>query len=395
LAKLRIPKLLKHKRTGWAYVKDPRTGKQKMMGHVGSLAAEANYRQWLADYLRERAEPGRLESPSRPLVCSALWALWLDQCHERYRRADGKPTGEVGVCHQAVKLFLPFQDLHLVAFGREHLIAVRDQLVLEGKARKTIHEYLGRIVRSFTWAEARGWVQAGQLATLKKWERLRPTQAKKSRVIEAIPPLHLFRIWRYLKKSWRAVFLWHLYTGQRVETALSVRAEDIDQSMRPWRYVPVQHKGSWRGQALAVLVGPLARQALAAVPKRRPKGWLFPGKHQIKGVPYFGPVTTSGYRRAFEFAMKRADAVLAEKWARLGRKVTKKNPLPVMPRYNPRQIRHSAATWLRSHGIDEGIVGAILGHGGGSTLGTGSGSITGRYAQIHRRVVNEVVERFG
>jgi integrase len=93
--------------------------------------------------------------------------------------------------------------------------------------------------------------------------------------------------------------------------------------------------------------------------------------------------------------MKRADAVLAEKWARLGRKVTKKNPLPTMPRYNPRQIRHSAATWLRSHGIDEGIVGAILGHGGGSTLGTGSGSITGRYAQIHRRVVNEVVERFG
>lgn len=395
LGGIRIPKLLRHKRTGWAYVKDPRTGKQVMMGHAGTPAAETNYRQWLADYLREKAEPARVDSPSRPLVCSALWALWLDQCHERYRRADGKPSGEVGVCRQAVKLFMPFQDLHLDAFSREHLLQVRDQLVLEGKTRKTIHEYLGRIVRSFTWAEARGWIQAGQLATLKGWERLRPTQAKASRVVEAIPPLHLFRIWRYLKPRWRAAFLFHLFTGQRVETALSVRAADIDQTATPWRYVPVQHKGAWRGQRLAVLVGPRARRALARILKRRPEGWLFPGRHQIRGVPYHGPATASGYRQAFEYAMKRADAVMAEKWAKLGRKPSKKAPVPTMPRYSPRQVRHSAATWLRSHGIDEGIVGAILGHGGGATLRTGSGSITGRYAQIHRRVVEEVVERFG
>lgn len=391
---IRIPKLLRHRRTGWAFVRDPRTKKQVMMGHAGTAEAERAYREWVAAYLRDQGDPEPV-SPSRPLVCSSLWALWLDHCHERYRRTDGKPTGEVGVCRQAILHFRPFQDLRLVEFSRDHLLAVRDQLNLQGKSRKTIHEYLARIVRSFTWAEARGWITPGQLAALKGWERLRITQAKASKVVEAVPPLHLFRLWRHLKPRWRAVFLFHLFTGQRVETALSARSADIDQTTTPWRYAPVQHKGVWRGQRLVVLIGPRARKALQKILKRWPEGWLFPGKQQIRGLPYHGPATVSGYRQAFEYATRRANAKLAARWEKIARKPTKKHPLPVLPSYSPRQIRHSAATWLRSHGIDEGIIGAILGHGGGATLRTGSASITGRYAQIHRRVVEEVVERFG
>lgn len=367
-----------------------------MMGHAGTQTAETNYREWLAAYLTERGEPlDTALDMTRPTVCSAMWAAWLNHCHDRYRRTDGKVTGEVGVCRQAILAFTRFQDVRLDLFARDHLLAVRDQLALAGKSRKTVHEYLNRIVRSFRWAEARGWVKIAQVESLKNYERLRVTQAKPSKIVEAIPPIDLLRLYRHLAPRWRPVLLWHLLTGQRVETALAVRGVDIDQTTTPWRYCPTQHKGTWRGQKLYILIGPRARAALAVALKRRPTGWLFPGKQQIKGLAYHGPATVSGYRQAFEYAIKRVNDAAAARWLKLGRKGTAKQPLPTMPRYNPRQVRHSAATWLRSHGIDEGIVGAILGHGGGATLHTGSGSITGRYAQIHRRVVAEVVERFG
>lgn len=393
---MRIPKLLTHKRTGWAFVKDPRTGRQVMMGHAGTVEAQENYTRWLAEFIKAKAEPAVPATPGRPQTVSMLLALWLEDCRSKYRRRDGTLTGTYHSCLQAAKVFDHLQDLPVHRVRKGDLIPVRDALHARGLAAKTINEYLGAFVRAFRFGFHRDWVTGEQLNDLKMWERIPSQKAKASKRVEAIPPLHLFLLWRHLRPRWRQVYLWHLFTGQRVQTALAVEAGQIDQSRKPWRYSPGQHKGSWRGHELTILVGPRARDALAPVLKRKAEGLLFRGRRVIRdGRAYLGPPTASGYKNALRWAVDRANAQAADRWKKLKRKPSAKKALPVLPYYSPRQVRHSAATWLRSHGVDEGIIGAILGHGGGSTLRTGSQTITGRYAQIHRRIVEDVVERFG
>jgi hypothetical protein len=47
----------------------------------------------------------------------------------------------------------------------------------------------------------------------------------KSRTIEPIPLIHLAKIRRRLSPRWRCVLNFHLYTGQRAETAISASAQ--------------------------------------------------------------------------------------------------------------------------------------------------------------------------
>lgn len=369
---MRIPRMLKHKRTGWAFVVDPRTAKQVMLGHHGTSEANDRYREWVQAYCRSmKAEPPL--DPLCPKTVGGILSAWLDSCHDLYRRADGKVTGEYSVCKQSVKNFVDYQDRLPGTMNEADMIAVRDKLVAAGLSRKTIHEYLNRFLRAMSWAAKRKWVTLETIQSLKNYERLRIGQAAPAKIVEAIEPLHLFKIYKNLPARWKPVFAWHLFTAQRVETALSVCVEEIDQKQKPWRYTPKQHKGTWRGQKLEILIGPRARSVLEKVLKKVKTGYLFPGRSMVKGKAYKGPRQHAGYRDVLETLCRKLD----------------------MPHYTPRQIRHSAATWLRSHGVDEGIVGAIMGHGAGSSLKTGSHTITGRYAAIHRRAVESVVERFG
>ena len=351
---------------------DPRTGKQVMLGHHGTSEATDRYRIWVQDYCKAlKHEPAA--DPLAPKTVGGILSAWLDSCHDLYRRADGKLTGEYSVCKQSAKTYAEFQDRLPGSMNESDMIAVRDNLIARGLSRKTIHEYMGRFIRAMEWAAKRKWVALETVQSLKNYERVRIGQAKSAKVVEPIPPLHLVKIYKNLPARWKPVFAWHLYTGQRVETALAVQVEEIDQKQEPWRYRPRQHKGAWRGQTLEILIGPRARSVLQKVLKKVKEGYLFQGRSMVKGKAYKGPRQHAGYRDALEVVCRKLE----------------------FPAYTPRQIRHSAATWLRSHGVDEGIVGAILGHGGGTSLKTGSHTITGRYAAIHRRTVESVVEKYG
>ena len=69
-----------------------------------------------------------------------------------------------------------------------------------------------------------------------------------------------------------------------------------------------------------------------------------------------------------------------------------------IPHYTPRQVRHTAATYLIDRMVPEPIIGAIMGHhgkGDDDSMSTGSGTITGRYAAVPRRRVESVVEKWG
>jgi len=364
-----------HRAGGYAYVTDPRDHRQIYLGAIGSLESNAKYAEWIQDFLRETAAPS-IASINAPKFIGELVASWLEYCLRTYRRKDGRPTGEVGICTRAAELLTPMADQPIRELTRGHLLALRDELIARGVSQQTIKHYISRIVRCFRWGSQRDWVPEDQAVRLAQIPPLRGDQGKRAEVVRGIPRSDLFKLYREMPEPWKPVFLWHLFTGQRVETAIAVSREQIDTRRVPWVYSPLQHKGVAKGIPLHILVGPRARNVLAPIISQTPKGLLFPGRSALPGTTYRGPRQYSGYATAMERACKRAG----------------------IPHYTPRQLRHTAATFLVDKGVPEAIIGAILGHTGAkdsAAIGSGSGTITGRYAAVPRRRVEAVVEKWG
>ena len=373
--KRRVPRLCFHRSNGYAYVTDPRTRRQIYLGPIGSTESNIAYSEWIQEFLRETAGT-RTVVQNSPNQIGELVGRWLEYCERTYRRRDGRPTGELGICSRAAELLGPLADVSIREMTRAHLLSIRDELIAQGQARQTIKHYISRIIRCFKYGALNEWVPEDLAIRLAQLPALRADQGRRSAVVRGIPWKHCVAIYRHLQNPWKSIFAWHLLTGQRVETALSVSRQTLDMTRTPWIYSPLQHKGLAKGFDLHIMVGPKARNVLAPYLQAVSRGLLFPGRHAIPGTTYRGPRQYSGYAAAMATACRRAG----------------------IPHYTPRQLRHTAAEFLVGKGVSEAIIGAILGHTDAkesSSVRTGSTSITGRYAAVPRRRVEAVVEKWG
>lgn len=362
LPKIRVPSLRHHKASGRSYVTIPGTKKVVYFGPSGVIDTQLAYTKWVEEYIKQSSGEIRTTVPRKVHTWAGLLAWWLEECRREYVRLDGRPTGEYGVCKRAAQLVADFGlgSIQLKEISRQHMHLVRDRLAMGRKkiSAKTIREYMGRLVRCFSKAEKQDWITSEQFIRLSRWERVRGF-GKKSRQIEPIPVRHLAMLRRSLDERWRAIFNFHLYTGQRAETAITASSKEITCREEPWQYVPRQHKGRHRGQKLVILMGPKARKVVAPfLIAAKAGGLLFPTS---KG----GTILKDTYRNVF-----------VRKCKELG-----------LPAYTPRQIRHTSATYLKLKGVDTDVIGAILGHQ--------STNITLRYAQITESQRCAVVEKYG
>ena len=186
---------------------------------------------------------------------------------------------------------------------------------------------------------------------------MRPGDAPASKKVEPIPHYHLWRIYAKLSRTWRAIFTLQLFTGCRVENALRMRFAEVDTSQKPWVFRPEQHKNRHRGDTLEILLGPKARAAIKPfLKKAEGKLSLWRTKRDIMHQTY-----RTAFRRACEAAR--------------------------VPNYTPRQMRHTAASFLVNEGIPEATIGAVLGHK--------AATITQRYAKVSDATKAKIVERYG
>jgi len=371
----KIPKLCRHKKRGHAFVVDPETGRQIYLGPWGTVEANSRYSKWVLEFTRKNRSVSTASLTS-PRSIGELAARWLEYCAITYKRADGRATGEIHACIRAAELLRPVAEQPLDVFTRANLLSIRQQLVEQDLSKQTIKHYISRICRCFRWGADREWVDTDQALRLERLPPLRGNEGRPAKVLRGIPRKHLFAIYRHLKDHWRPVFLWHLWTGQRAETALSVTKEDLDTSRAPWIYTPSQHKNLAKGLSLTIMIGPQSRKILKPFLDKIDYGLLFPGRKALPNVHYKGPRQYSGYAAAMATACKLAS----------------------IPHYTPRQIRHTAATFLVGKLVPESIIGAILGHHGkkdDEAISTGTGTITGRYAAAPRWMVEAVVEKWG
>lgn len=350
---MRIPKLCRHRASDRAYATNPTTGREIYFGLWSDPESHRAYARWVAKF----SEHLRAARPSvRVRTLADLCEQYTSHAEQRYRRERGEPASQLKRIRSMVRRIeeLGIGSLRLVDLTRQHLMEYRSAHA--SGTRHYQNESLGVFLKALAFAEQRDWISTEHLNHL---ERIEPLGVRDGRGYEEVEPVSVRLLWSYYRAMGRyaPLLALHAFMGCRAENACAIRWQEIDTSREPWIYRPTQHKGLWRGGSLVIRLGPRARTIAEGF--RDAPGYWFP-------VPS-GHVTLHSYWRALT-------------------RVEQKHGLQKL---NPRQVRHSSASYLLRRGVPLHIISAILGHS------PKSAGITGRYAVADERDVCAVVEKYG
>lgn len=350
---MRIPKLCRHRASNRAYATNPTTGREIYFGDWSDPEAHRAYARWVAKF----SEHLRAARPSvRVRTLADLCDQYATHAEQRYRRTRGEPGAQLKRVQAMARRIdeLGMGWLRLVDLTRQHLMEYRG-----AHSRGTRHyqnEALGVFLKMMAFAEQRDWISTEQLGHL---ERIEPLGVRDGRGYEEVEPASVRLLWSYYRAlgKYAPLLALHAFMGCRAENACAIRWQEIDTSREPWIYRPAQHKGAWRGSSLVIRLGPRARRIAET----------------FRGVGGYWFATPSGHVSLHGY------------WKTLRRVQARTG----MERLNPRQIRHTSASYLLRKGVPIHIISAILGHS------PKSAGITGRYAVADERDVCAVVEKWG
>jgi integrase len=149
-------------------------------------------------------------------------------------------------------------------FGPLAFKTLRAKMVELGWNRKTINDHCQRVKRVIRWAVE------NELLPSDRWEALRAVRGLARGRTEAPEPIPrkpadpaLFRatlphLPPMLAAAARLIYL----TGARPSEILRMRPCELDRSGAVWTLTPERHKGTWRGSARVLYLGPEAQTVL-------------------------------------------------------------------------------------------------------------------------------------
>jgi integrase len=330
-------------------------GRARYLGKVGSSEAERNYREFISDWAAGRPEAtdsgkSMTEAPTAEVVTVSIAILrFWEWATVRYRNPDGSSTREDDNLRCALRpLRRLFGPLPLEQFSPNKLRAVREEMVRDGLARRTVNRRVGRIRFFFRWCAGRELVPYAVVEALKAVEPLAVGQGARDcpsrsavawSTVEATLP--------YLPELLRAMVKVLWFTGARVGEVVKLTTGDIDRSGDVWRATLDRHKNAHRGHTRTLLFGPEAQEAL------RP--WLRPEKLD---APIFSPRRVDA-RAAKRDGPRRPGVVYSR--VSPGQAIRRACVRGGVTPWTLAQLRHSRATVLRERfGID--VAAAVLGH---------------------------------
>lgn len=331
---------------------------------------------------------------------------------------------------------------HLPAteFGPKKLRLVREAMIRQvagnggGKTwcRRYINVQTKRIRHLFKWAASHEMVPVTVYQALCTVEPLRrgSPQVRESQRVHPVPEALLDAVRPLLSRPVRAMVELQLLTGARPGELCCLRPCDVERTEghSVWLYRPSEDKNAWRERNERVIyIGPRAQAWLRPfLMDRAPNMFAFapleaeadrraavrkvrktplscgntPGSNR-RMFPKRQPgcrYTTASYRRAIEYACRRAFSLPADlqrrrgetsvTWRkRLGDRWTEVLAWRRQHSFHPHQLRHNAATWLRR---EFGLEAAQL------ALGHSSARITDAvYAERDAAKVIEIMRRIG
>ena len=347
-------------------------GRDFYVGLYGTPESRERYERLVAEWVAQGmpkpwSGPCRVASSASggPAVAE-LMLRYLPFVDGQYRK-DGRPTSEVVAVKRALAyVHRLYSRVPVGDFGPLALKACREAMVADALARTTVNSYVGRIRRMFRWGTENELVPAGVYQALmavagltrgrtvaREPERVQPVNRAR---IEAVLPL--------VSRQVRAMIELQLLTGMRPGEVVQMRPCDLSTGGDVWRYRPESHKTQHHGKDRVILIGPKAQLVL------RP----FLGSDL--SAPIFSPEAAEDERHAAQRAKATApryDSAMVspdESRSRLGpryradsyrRAITRACEVAGVPAWHPNQLRHNAATMIRSgHGIEAARV--VLGH---------------------------------
>jgi integrase len=346
-------------------------GKQHYLGPYGTPESLAEYNRLVQEWLTRGTVAARPEpldpSPASTLVNEVIVAF-LGHAEGHYVGPDGTPTGEVYNLTVSLK---PLRSLYGYTpadqFGPLALRAVRDRMIADGLSRSTINARINRIRRMFRWAASVELVPGSVAQALQNVNGLQKgrSKVKEARGIVPVAVETVEATLPHLRRQVAAMVRIQLLTGCRTGEIVTMRGKDLTVGEPNWLYHPHKHKNSWRGQERVVILGPKSRAIVEEFLKDDPSEWLFkPGeavaehharrseKRQSKPTPseISRRSPSPGRSHAPRYDRKTYRHAIVRACDRAG-----------VPRWSPLQLRHTAATLIRTRfGLEAAQI--VLGH---------------------------------
>jgi integrase len=418
---LHVPTYRLHKQSGQAVVTltDGLGGRRDvLLGKYGSTESRTEYARVIGEWEANRR---RFQSPAASLSINELLVAFSRHAEQHYRDVDDQPTDEVKNLRDALQ---PLKDLYgtlpAAEFSPLKLKAVRQKLldsrryfvrfkvkdaveekplerwVWEHEYRQTpagcealwkkkwrpaelldsqkalsrgvINQRVRRMVRVFRWAVTEEIVPETvhrALASVPGLQQGR-TEAPESEGVKPVAVEIVEATLPMMPAPVAAMVRLQLLTGMRAGEIMVMRGIDLNTPGPVWTYTPRKHKNKYRGMDRIIHLGPQAQEIVKTFLRPDVEAYLFSPKAYVEELHA---------RRAAQRKSKRTPSQLARK-----RKATpKRQPADHydrrsyrqaivrackaadVPPWSPLQLRHTAATLLRSkYGIEAAKV--ILGH---------------------------------
>lgn len=335
------------------------------LGKHGTRASKEKYSRVLAEWLASD-RPATLAT-SAEITVTEVCAAFLGFARKHYVKR-GQVTSEVAGYKVLIRLLKElYGSTKAAQFGPRQLKAVRAKMLDADASRPYINKQMVRLRHLMKWAAAE------ELIPVEVYHRLSvvPGIRKGKGEAREVPPVTpvddsvVDATLPYLRPVVAAMVQFERLTGARPDEVCRMRPCDIDRSGEVWRYVPESHKTEHHGRERIIFIGPKAQEVL------RPYLFgddlpCFRSPRSPKGF------NTRSYRDRIHMGVERANATRA--------------PSQQIPRWNPNQLRHTAATEIRARfGLEAAQV----------ALGHSKADVTQVYAERDQRLAVEVARQVG
>lgn len=393
------PTLRRHKRSGHSYARFD--GRQVWFGPFEDPQTHQAFAEHLARWEANGNQAADSPVSAASLRVVDLVARYLAYAEVYYRHPDGSPTGTVEAVSYAVR---PLLGLFATSLASEFTITslklVRERMIQDGLARKTINKRVSRIIQVFRWAAEESLASAEVFHALCV---LRPLKAGRSAARETEPRRAVSRgdvdaALPFLSTPVRAMVELQWWSGMRPGEVVSLRLIDLEQDSTPWIYRPARHKTAHHGRERVIALGPRARAALEPVllriPPPNPGSPLFSPRdaeaernrerRERRQTPLWASHRRHSERRRRNRPRRRlGDGYTVASYRRAVRRACERAGGTI---WTPHSLRHAAATRIRSR-MDLESARVALGHA--------SASMAEHYAALDQGKAAEIMERLG
>lgn len=408
------PTRLKRDSRGYWYVQwyDDSTPKRRLTRTFGRdyNRAAILHARWLESfYLSPDVRNAR-----EAVTVGNLIDAYLAEAGERYRHADGTPTGHARALACAIAPFRAmFGDLdprQLVApdhppVGYVHpLVAFQQDRARSGWARSTINSACNRIRHFIRWGahptrKRIPTAAAAEFALIEPLVQGRTT-AREAEPVGLVDWATVEATMAYLPPTLQAAVRLLWLTAMRPIDLCRMEPRHIDLTMEPWAYTPPIHKTSRHGVKRIVRLGPQAREVL---------GPMLAGR--AMHAPVFDPRQAMRERQDAKVGRYEAKGYDYRAWPSYQHRHESRTGDPRMgERYTPGSLRQAIVYACRTGGIEPWTP-YQLKHSAMTRLERefgrlGSGSVAGHVsvaaadAYVEREMLNderarEIMERVG